>query len=64
MLACSNMSSSAKPCAKFEGARTQLVEMTQQKQDVIMLDSLKEKSFSALTTEERGMLKNLTAKKT
>ena len=49
---------------EFEGARTQLVEMTQQKQCVTMLDSLKEKSFSALTTEEREMLKNLTAKKT
>ena len=49
---------------EFEGARTQLVEMTQQKQGVTMLDSLKEKPFSALTTEEREMLKNLTAKKT
>ncbi len=49
---------------EFEGARTQLVEMTQQKQGVSMLDSLKEKSFSALTAEEREMLKNLTAKKT
>ena len=49
---------------EFEGARTQLVEMTQQKQGVSMLDSLKEKSFSALSAEEREMLKNLTAKKT
>ena len=49
---------------EFEGARTQLVEMAQQKQGVSMLDSLKEKSFSALTAEEREMLKNLTAKKT
>ena len=48
---------------EFEGARTQLVEMTQQKQGVSMLDSLKEKPFSALTAEEREMLKNLTAKK-
>ena len=49
---------------EFEGARTQLVEMVQQKQGVSMLDSLKEKSFSALSAEEREMLKNLTAKKT
>ena len=49
---------------EFEGARTQLVEMTQQKQCVSMLESLKEKSFSALTAEEREMLKNLTVKKT
>ena len=49
---------------EFEGARTQLIEMAQQKQGVSMLDALKEKSFSALTAEEREMLKNLTAKKT
>ena len=49
---------------EFEGARTQLVEMAQQKQGVSMLDALKEKSFSALTAEEREMLKNLTARKT
>ena len=48
---------------EFEGARTQLVDMTQQKQDGGMLDSLKEKPFSALTFEEREMLKKLTAKK-
>ena len=48
---------------EFEGARTQLVDMTQQKQDGGMLDSLKEKPFSALTAEEREMLKKLTAKK-
>ncbi len=49
---------------EFEGARTQLIEMKQQKQGLSMLDALKEKSFSALTIDERDMLKNLTAKKT
>ena len=49
---------------EFEGARTQLVEMAQQKQGLSMLDALKEKPLSALTNEEREMLKNLTAKKT
>ena len=49
---------------EFEGARTQLIEMVQQKQGVSMLDALKEKPFSALTADEREMLKNLTAKKT
>ena len=49
---------------EFEGARTQLVEMMQQKQGFSMLDTLKEKPFSALTAEEREMLKNLTVKKT
>ena len=48
---------------EFEGARTQLVEMQQQKQGLSMLDALKEKPFSALTIDERDMLKNLTAKK-
>jgi len=48
---------------EFEGARTQLLELTQQKQDGGLLDALKEKPLSALTTEERDMLKNLTAKK-
>jgi DNA primase len=48
---------------EFEGARTQLVEATQQKQGVSMLDALKEKPFSTLTLDEREMLKNLTAKK-
>jgi DNA primase len=48
---------------EFEGARTQLVDMTQQKQDGGMLDALKEKPLSALTAEEREMLKKLTAKK-
>ena len=49
---------------EFEGARTQLIEMAQQKQGVSMLDALKEKSFSALSAEECEMLKNLTARKT
>ncbi len=49
---------------EFEGARTQLIGVTQQKQDGGVLDALKEKPLSALTTEERDMLKNLTAKKT
>ena len=48
---------------EFEGARTQLVEMQQQKQGLSMLDALKEKPFSALTIDERDMLKNITAKK-
>jgi DNA primase len=48
---------------EFEGARTQLVEVTQQKQDGGVLDALKEKPLSALTAEERDMLKKLTAKK-
>ena len=48
---------------EFDGARTQLVEMQQQKQGLSMLDALKEKPFSALTIDERDMLKNLTAKK-
>jgi len=48
---------------EFEGARTQLAEITQQKQHGSLLDALKEKPFNALTVEEREMLKNLTAKK-
>lgn len=48
---------------EFEGARTQLAGMVQQKQDGGVLDTLKEKPLSALTPEEREMLKNLTAKK-
>ncbi|MEQ1598811.1 MAG: DNA primase [Methylotenera sp.] len=48
---------------EFEGARTQLVDMTQQKQDGGVLDALKEKPLSALSAEEREMLKKLTAKK-
>ena len=48
---------------EFEGARTQLQELTQQKYEGSLLDLLKEKPLSALTAEEREMLKNLTAKK-
>jgi DNA primase len=48
---------------EFEGARTQLLELTQQMQDGGILDTLKEKPFSTLTVEEREMLKNLTVKK-
>jgi DNA primase len=48
---------------EFEGARTQLLELTQQKQGGGILDALKEKPLSTLTAEEREMLKNLTAKK-
>jgi len=47
----------------FEGACTQLSKMIQQKQDGGLLDAMKEKPLSALTAEERQMLKNLTAKK-
>ena len=49
---------------EFEGARTQLVEMAQQKLGLSMLDALKEKPLSALTLEEREMLKNIRIKKT
>ena len=49
---------------EFEGARTQLIELAQHKQHGGVLDALKEKPLSALTVEEREMLKNLTAKKT
>ena len=49
---------------EFEGARTQLIELAQQKHDGGLLDALKVKPFNALTAEEREMLKNLTAKKT
>ena len=48
---------------EFEGARTQLQDLKQQKQGVSLLDALKEKPFSTLTAEEREMLKSLTAKK-
>jgi DNA primase len=48
---------------EFEGARTQLLELTQQKQGGGILDALNEKPLSTLTAEEREMLKNLTAKK-
>ena len=48
---------------EFAGACTQLVEARQQKHEGGMLDTLKEKPLSALTSEEREMLKSLTAKK-
>ncbi len=48
---------------EFEGARTQLAEMTQQRQHGGLLDALKEKPLNTLTVEEREMLKNLTVKK-
>jgi DNA primase len=48
---------------EFAGACTQLVEARQQKREGGMLDTLKEKPLSALTSEEREMLKSLTAKK-
>ncbi len=48
---------------EFEGARTQLLELTQQKQDGSVLDLLKEKPLSLLTAEDRELLKNLTARK-
>jgi hypothetical protein len=38
--------------------------MVQQKQEEQLLDVLQAKPFSALTTEEREMLKKLTVKKT
>ena len=48
---------------EFAGACTQLVEAVQQKREGSMLDTLKEKPLSALTIEEREMLKRLTVKK-
>ncbi len=48
---------------EFEGARTQLEEMAQQKQDIGILESLKEKPFSHLTAEERELLAGITARK-
>ena len=48
---------------EFEGARTQLADMIQQKQDGGILDVLKEKPFSTLTVEEREMLVGMTARR-
>lgn len=48
---------------EFEGARTQLEEAAQQKQDIGILESLKEKPFSSLTSEERELLAGITARK-
>jgi DNA primase len=49
---------------EFAGAHAQLIELTQQKQQGGLLDSLKEKPFASLSAEEREMLKQLTSKKT
>ena len=48
---------------EFEGARTQLLELTQQKHAGSVLDLLKEKPFGTLTTEEREMLASITVRK-
>ena len=48
---------------EFAGACTQLMDATQQKREGNMLDILKEKPFSALSEQEREMLKSLTVKK-
>ena len=48
---------------EFEGARTQLLELTKQKLADNMLGSVKEKPLSALTTLEREMLANITIRK-
>ena len=47
---------------EFEGARTQLTEMVQQGREVKLLNEIKEKPLSALSLEEREMLKKLTSK--
>ncbi|MFW5432796.1 MAG: DNA primase [Methylophilaceae bacterium] len=44
---------------EFEGARTQLLETVQQLKEAKLLDEIKEKPLSALTTDEREMLKKL-----
>ena len=48
---------------EFEGARTQILELTKQKLADNMLGSVKEKPLSALTTLEREMLANITIRK-
>ncbi len=48
---------------EFEGARAQLEDMAQQKQDVGILETLKEIPFNSLTAEQREMLASITAKK-
>jgi DNA primase len=48
---------------EFEGARTQIADMVQQRQDGGILDALQEKPFSTLTVEEREMLVGMTARK-
>ena len=47
----------------LDGFRTQMKELLEQKKKSDILLLLQEKPFSALTAEEREMLKNLTAKK-
>lgn len=47
---------------EFDGARTQLKEVVQQSKAASLLDAIKEKPVSALTNEEREMLKNLGVK--
>jgi DNA primase len=47
---------------EFEGARTQLTEMVQQGLEVKLMNQIKEKPLSALSLEEREMLKKLTTK--
>ncbi len=47
----------------FLGARTQLIEAYKSSQDAKLLSTLKEKPLSALSDEDREMLKKLTAKR-
>jgi DNA primase len=47
---------------ELEGARTQLLEGKQQFKEMKLLNEIKEKSLSALTSEEREMLKRLGVK--
>jgi DNA primase len=47
---------------EFDGARTQLREVVQQSKEAKLLDAIKEKPMSALTEEEREMLKKLGVK--
>jgi DNA primase len=48
---------------EFEGASAQLEDMAQQKQDVGILEKLKEIPLNSLTSEQREMLARITAKK-
>ncbi|MEE9330627.1 MAG: DNA primase [Methylophilaceae bacterium] len=47
---------------EFEGARTQLTGTAQQRREAKLLDAIKEKPLSALSLEEREMLKKLGTK--
>ena len=47
---------------EFSGARTQLLETVQQMKETQLLHQIKEKPISALTDEEREMLKKLGVK--